>query len=395
MRLRRLRGALVAAQLAIAALVLVCAGLLARSMANAGSLDLGFRTDSLLMASVDLSIAGRDSARAAAFFAEAERRVRALPGVRAAALAAHTPLGYFNGTLKLVPAQRTPTVPPEGLTVFANPVGTDYFRAMGQRLLAGREFSERDDAAAPPVLIVNEALARRLWPGEDPLGQRVRVGDDGRVALVVGLARTATYNFLNEAPLPFAYVPYRQHRRDAMTFFVHTAGDPDALAPALRAVVRELDPDAPLYDVRSMRDHLVNGRALLFVRLGAAIAAAFGVLALTLATVGAYGVVAYSASQRTREIGIRVAFGARAGRVARLLVGQGLALAAVGVGSGIGAAAAAGRALSALLYDVRPGDPVVFGAVAALLAAVVALASLVPAWRAARLDPTVALRSEG
>jgi predicted lysophospholipase L1 biosynthesis ABC-type transport system permease subunit len=214
------------------------------------------------------------------------------------------------------------------------------------------------------------------------------------MAAVVGLARTATYNFLNEAPLPFVYLPHRQHYRGAMTFVIHTAVPPSSVAAAVRAEVRAVDPDVALYDVRSMREHLLNGRALFFVTLGATIAVAFGLLALALSTVGIYGVVSYGVSQRTREIGIRVALGARSARVVRMVVAQGLVVAALGIVLGLVAAAGVVRVLGSLLYGVAPSDPVVWVTVASLLMAIAVAASLLPAMRAARVDPMLALRSE-
>jgi predicted permease len=282
-----------------------------------------------------------------------------------------------------------------GFNYFSNVVGGDYFAAMGIPVLEGRAFTERDDATAPAVAIVNDAFGRAIWPGQTAVGKRFHVGSaTGPMLEIVGVVRGTQDLLPGETPKPMVLRPIGQVFEGEMTVIAHTAADPASLVPALRAVLTSLDPALPAFDVRTMDDHLRNGQAFLFTRIGSAFAAVFGMLALVLATVGVYGVVSYSVAQRSREIGVRMALGARRGAIAGLVIGQGLRLAWIGVGVGLALSVATAGGLSAVLVGVGPRDPLVIATVVAVLTVVVALASLIPARRAMRIDPITSLRSQ-
>jgi putative ABC transport system permease protein len=265
---------------------------------------------------------------------------------------------------------------------------------MGTPVLQGREFQERDNQTAPGVAIVNETMARRYWPDQEALGKRIALKREGPYLEVVGVVRDGKYVFLGEEPRAFLYVPFEQHYLGDMTLFLRSAGDDASVLAGVRQVVRELDRDLPLYDVKTMGSHLHDGVALLFVRLAARLATAFGLLGLVLAVVGIYGVVSYSVSQRVHEIGIRMALGAKTRDVLKLILGQGLMLTLVGVAIGLGAAFAVTRVMTSLLYGVSATDPLTFGIIAIVLSGVALAASFIPARRALKVDPMVALRYE-
>jgi predicted permease len=265
---------------------------------------------------------------------------------------------------------------------------------MGIPLLDGRAFTDRDDASAPRVAIVNDALVKAIWPGQSAIGKRFRFGgDSGSIVEIVGVVRAMQDMIIGETPKPYIFLPVTQAYRTPMTIVVHTASDPTSVARSMRDVVAGLDPTLPVFDVRTMNDHLHNGQALLFNRLGSAFATVFGLLALVLATIGVYGVVSYSVAQRTREIGVRMALGARRPAIVRLVVGQGLRLGWIGLAIGLVLSVATMGVVSSVLYGVRPRDPIVLGSVVGILTVVVAIASLVPARRAMRIDPITSLRS--
>ena len=392
-RQHRLRAALVVAQIAVSVLVLVCAGLFTRSMYAAQSMDLGFRTERVLLAAFDMNLVRYDSARAVAFQRELLDRVRRVPGVEGAALASLIPFGYGTSTMRVTRDGQGDAASREGQPVLFNVVTEGHFEAVGPGMVRGRDIREEDDANAPPVAVINEAMAQRFWPGTDPIGQHFR-GPDGTAYRVIGIARNAKFMFLGEAPRPFFWRSQAQVRRQRLFLEVWTWGYPAAMEQTVREIVRDLDPDMPLFDVRTMEEHLRGGRAMYTIRLGAMFGGVFALLALALATIGVYGVVSYSVSDRTREIGIRIALGALAGSVTRLIVRRGVILAAIGVAIGVALAVGATRGMASLLYGVRPSDPVAFAVAVVVLLAVAIGASWIPARRAARLDPVRALRME-
>jgi predicted permease len=392
---RRLRSALVAGQIAISVVVLVCAGLFVRSSANATRINLGFRSDHLLMLSTALRSQSYDSVRGRALYRDVLRRAAATPGVRAAGLTRYLPFGYDRGGSTIVPVAPGVTVPVNGFSYFYNIVGGDYFAAMGIPLLAGRSFTDRDDATAPRVAVVNDAFAKAHWPGQPALGRRFHFdGANGPAIEVVGVVRDMQDLLVGEAPKPYVFLPVEQSFRSEMTLLVQTTPDPSGFVKPMREVIASADPSLPVFDVRTMEDHLRNGQALLFTRLGSAFATLFGLLAMVLATVGVYGVVSYSVAQRAREIGVRMALGARRPAIVALVMHQGMRLAWIGVAIGLVLSMSTMGVVSSVLYGVGPRDPVVLGLVVGLLLFVVAIASLVPARRAMQIDPITSLRSQ-
>jgi predicted permease len=358
-------------------------------------MQLGFRGDHIVMLSTALREQRYDSTKGVALYAELLRRTSAVPGVRAAALTRYVPFGFDRDNISVFPIASAVPVPPNGFGYRTNVVTGGYFTAMGIPLLAGREFTDRDNQSAPQVAIVNDALANALWPGQPTLGKRVHVGSaTGSLLEIVGVARGTQDMIPGETPKPTLYRPLGQSYRGDMTLIVQTSGEPSALVPTLRSTIVSLDPSLPIFDVRTMAEHLHNGQAFLFTRIGTAFASVFGLLALVLATVGVYGVVSYSVAQRTREIGVRVALGAGLTSILTLVVMQGLMLAWIGGAVGIVLSFTTTGVLSSILYGVGPRDPLVLGVVLGGLTIVAALASFVPARRAAQIDPIKALRAE-
>jgi len=391
----RIRSLLVVGQVAVSLLILICAGLFIQSAKNAEKIDMGFRTENLSMASMDPEAQGYDEARGRRFFKQLTDGVGTLPGVTNASLASTTPLAYNNSTQDVFFEGRAAGREEEDrTTIFCNTVGHGYFQTMATAVLRGREFTERDDESSPKVAIVNETMAKRYWPDQEALGKRFALKREGPYLEVIGVVRDGKYVFLGEDPRAFFYIPFGQNYRGEMTIFVHSAGDDATVLTGVRQVVRELDRDLPLYDVKTMMSHLRDGAALLFVRLGAQLATAFGLLGLVLAVVGVYGVVSYSVSQRTHEIGIRMALGASAGDVLKLVVGQVLMLTLFGVAIGLGAALMLTRVMTSLLYGVTATDPLTLAIIPLLLASVALLACYIPARRAMKVDPMIALRYE-
>jgi predicted permease len=394
----RLRSTLVVAQVTLSLVLLVAAGLTLRALGRLQTTSPGFEVGNGLVASFDLGLQGYDEARGRDFQRRLVERVRQMPGVRAASLTDLFPLSlnytsndvYIEGR----PGARGANVP---LAMVAS-VEQGYFDAMSIPVVAGRPFGERDDKPAPRVVVVNEAFARRFFPGADPareaLGKRMSFrGDEGPWNEIVGVAKDGKYWTIGEAPQMFVYSPLAQSYSSYSTLVVRTSGgDPRALAPALNAEVRALDPALPLFDVKTVEEHM--GASLFPARVAAALLGSFGLLALLLAGMGVYGVVSYAAAQRTREIGIRMALGAQGRDVLRLVAGRGMLLVALGVGLGLAGAFALTRFMESLLYGVSATDPVTFVLGVAVLLGVALLACLVPARRATKVDPMVALRYE-
>jgi predicted permease len=280
------------------------------------------------------------------------------------------------------------------MQIFRNVVAPGYFKVMGIRLLDGRDFTEQDDLnkTSPPVMIVNETFVRRYFGGRSAIGRRARGW--GKWFTVVGVVKDSKYHTPNEGALPYFYVPFRQvYRADqGIAVYVRAAGDPNQAVGTLRRAVRAMDPNVSLYDTMAMTEFI---RASLFVqKIGAWLLGVLGLVALVLAAVGLYSVMAYSIMQRTHEIGIRVALGAKSSDVLRLVVRQGIGLTAAGVAVGVMAALAVTRLVAGLLMNVSATDPAVFGGAALFLVLVALVASYVPARRAAKIDPNVALRCE-
>jgi predicted permease len=389
----RLRSFLVAAQVAVAFIVLVPAGLFVRSLRSAAALDLGFRQDHGLLANVDVSLARYDTARGQRFFQALVSDAGRLAGVRHAALASSTPLGTSHSGVSVYADVPSLTAEHGHTHIEILSVTPEYFDALGIPLLRGRDFTIRDDSAAGPVMIVNAAAAARLWPGQDPVGKRVRFKPSGPEEIVVGVVKTVTSTFIGEQPRAVLYVPFAQRYASEMTLHLATEGDPARLAGPVRNLVGSLDPNLAPYAVRTMYSHLHDGIAFLPVRLGATLAMAIAILGLLQAVIGLYGVVAYAVAQRTREIGIRMAMGATAHQVLWDVVRRGMVLTGCGLVTGVALALLATRILRSALIGVSAQDPVTFITLAALLSLVTFAACLVPAWRAARVPPAGAIRA--
>jgi predicted permease len=389
-RRARLRQALCVAQVAMSLVLLVSAGLFIRALRNAQTVDPGFSTRNALLVSIDLLPAGYDAVHGRVFFNDLLARVRELPGVEAASVAGRVPLG-FGGTADLtVRIDGYTPAPNEEISVYYSRASSDYLRTMGIRLISGREFTDRDGVDAPDVTVINETLARRYFGGRDPIGGRVRVGQ--RSLQVVGVARDGKYENISETPRPFMYLPNPQWFRPDGILHVKTAGDPTALVAPLHAVVRSMDANVPLFDIRTMAEHLEI--AVFVQRMLASMLGVFGMLALVLASVGLYGVIAALVAQRTPEIGMRMALGASQRDIIALVMKQGLGVTVVGVALGLAGAVALTRLFKTLLVGVSATDTLSFAGTVAVLVAVAMTAVYIPARRAAAVDPLQALRQE-
>jgi predicted permease len=387
-----LRGSLVVVQVAVSLVLLIGAGLFVRSLIGAQRIDPGFEREQAAIITVAPTLADYDTARVKNLFAELRQRARALPGVEAAALASHLPLGVSVNMNELY-VEGAETSEDDAPSIDVTVVSPGYFETMAIPLLQGRDFGDGDDDTAPLVVIVNQAAARRFWPGEDPIGRRLRLGGpDSQLREIVAVAQTTKVRTLGEEPRPYLYMPLLQRHRGIMSLIVRTSGDPASTVPLLRREALLLDESLPIMELKTMRQHL--GIMLFAPRMGGILLGIFGGLAILLATIGIYGVVSFAAAQRTREVGIRVALGARPGDVVRLVIGQGMVMVGVGAAIGLVLAFAGTRPLGSFLYGVNVSDPTTFLGITLLLAGVAFVATMVPALRAARLDPTVALRRE-
>ncbi|HEX7314427.1 MAG TPA: ABC transporter permease [Pyrinomonadaceae bacterium] len=392
-----LRNALVVAQVALSLVVLVCAGLFVQSFRHAKSIDPGFATRDAFLVSVNPGLFGYEKEQGRDFYRRLAERVRATPGVEAAGYVDWMPLGDSSSSWGPVYAAEQPEPPPgEGMDAHVEIVTGGYFKAMRIPLVEGREFDERDrEGLKPEALIINETLARRLWPNEKSfVGRRMALGRGANAEAleVVGVARDTKLRTLGETPRGLMYVSVDQTYRGGLNLVVRAPGGGEAVVGAVRQAVKEIDGRMPLYNVRTIEQHLTW--AFWAQNMAASLATAFGLLALVLAAVGLYGVVAYTVARRTHEIGIRVALGAQGRDILRIVLGQGMALTLVGLVAGLVGAFALARMLSSLLYGISPGDPATYILVALLLAVVALLACLVPARRATKVDPMVALRYE-
>ena len=390
----RFRNALVVAQVAVSLLLLACAGFFIRSFQNSANVDMGFRVDHTLMMSVDLGLQGYSEERGQQFYKQISDRVKSLPGVRDASFAAYIPMGYENDIVNVYPDGQPVDNKSRAETSFNNQVQPDYFRAVGVHVIKGREFTEADSATAPKVAIVNETFANKIWPGQDPTGKIFRTEKDGPAIQVVGLTRTGKYTFLYETPQLFVYFPVAQRYVAAATLMVYSQDDPLRLVGPVRDQIQQLDGSLPVFDVNTMEAHVEHGKPLLPARLGAMLVGAFGMLGLVLATVGVYGVVSYSVSQRTHEIGIRSALGAQRRNVLGMVLKQGMTMALIGTAIGIVLAFLLFRGLHSVLYGVVSTDLVTLAAVSSLLLAIAFVASYIPALRATQVHPVVALREQ-
>jgi putative ABC transport system permease protein len=388
----RLAGTFVMAQVAASLVLLVVSGLFLRSLRKAAAVDVGFETRGRVAASFDLGLLGYDGAHRDAFYRRLLDRVRALPDVRSATLTTNLPLSGRLYSAPILDAEPGAAASPvDGAMTWIWP---EYLGTMGVTLLVGRDFAFADDSLATKVVIVNRTMAQRLWPGREALGRHLRVGQDGPPLEVVGVVRDGKYDALTEDAMPFLYIPMRQASDGdtRATVLVHADGPPQRIIGALRALLGEMDRNLPVYDAATLTEHVAA--RLDVERATSTLLGVFGGVALLLATLGLYAVMAYTVARRTREMGIRMALGAARRDVLGLVVGDGLRLAGIGIVIGLALAGALTRIVRRFLYGVTPTDAFTFVAVAGLLTAVAMLASWIPARRATRVDPVVALRAE-
>jgi predicted permease len=380
---------LVVAQMALSIVLLVSAGLFLQDLKNATTVDKGFVTENLLVADLAPGLQGYSRARSDELYRRLRETLMGTPNVKAVGYVGNLPLGLSESDSWVEIAGYAPAKN-ENMSLQTTQVTPGYFEAMGIPIKEGRAFTERDDSASARVMMVNEQMAKKYWAGKSPVGRIVRYG--GRDHTVIGVVPTGKYNRLGEPPTPFYYTALAQHWNQGMSIAIRTAGDPETVAPALRTAVASFDETLPVSDIRTMTKHL--GIALMPARLAGAALGVFGLLGLVLASVGMYGVIAYTVSQRRREIGIRMAIGAAGGDVVGMIMKQGLSLVIIGAAIGIGGALGASRLLRGILYSPSVIDPATFVGVPFLLTAVAALASWLPARRASGVDPLEALRRE-
>lgn len=382
------RSALVLVQVSLGFILLVVAGLLLQSLQRVRTTSPGFTTRGVQITAVDLVSAGYDPVRARTFQDSLLEAVRALPGVESAALARMTPLSYGTFSSSSIAVDGYQPLSDEAPTVEYNEVGPDYFVTIGIPLVAGREFARADDENAALVALVNETMAKRYWKGRNPLGERLQI--KGRWVQVVGVVKDSKYSSVRETAKPFFYVPLRQNSVRGGWLHVRTRLTPDVMGAAIAREVRALDGNLAPYEVITLQEELDRSTSPQMVAL--TLVAILSGLALLLAAIGLYGVMSYGVSQSTRELGLRMALGAGASNVLRLVLSRGLALTGAGVLLGAAAALLLTRLLGNLLYHVSPRDPLAFGSAFAVMMIVSFVACLLPAWRAARTDPARALQ---
>ncbi len=386
-----LRNGLVVVQVALSIVSLVAAGLFLRSLSSAHELDPGFEMEALAVMVVGPGQGGYDEARARQFYDAVLERVGGLPGVRSASWASNLPL--FGGFQRSVyPEGLEDQEEEEGVLVFSNIVALEFFATFDVARLRGRDFSRADREETIPVAIINEAMAQQFWPGEPAIGKRFRLYGNEFFHEVVGIVETTKIATLGEDPRACIYLPLEQNYSETMTLYLRTNGDPAVVMAVAQREIRSMDALVPI--IRPMTVGEVIDQSLIGPRLGAALLGVMGAMALVLASVGLYGVLAYSVSQRHQEIGLRMALGARQPDVLWLILRNAMTVVGIGAAIGLAAALAVSRAVTDLLYGISATDPATYLGVALMLAAVACLASSVPALRASRVDPLVALRHQ-
>ena len=391
----RLRDALVVAQVAGSLVLLAAAGLFVRSLRNAHSVELGFRPDHVVLMNMDPAQQGYDETRTRGFYRELEQRVRALPGVVSATLSSTYPMSYENESAYVRTEDQAPDAAKKNPITGYNTVGTDYFETVRTPIVLGRALNAQDQDSALRVAVINESMARRLWPGQSPIGKHFYYdAAEGKPVEVVGVSKDGKYQWMFEDPLPYFYLPIGQQHSSQRVLQIRTQGNPQDWKLMAVKQIHALDPALPVYDVLTMEEALGGGNGFFLLNMGAGFAGALGGLGLVLALVGVYGVVSYAASRRTHEIGIRMALGADRSKILGMVLRQGFGLALAGIGVGIVVALGLARFLSNMLFGIRPSDPVTFSVVALLLGAISMVACYLPARRATRVDPLVALRYE-
>lgn len=392
-RQARLQRGFLVAQIAVSTLLLISAGLLVRTLERVSAIDPGFEVKNLLAVSLDLKAHGYDEEKGRRFYQQLTERVAAMPGVTSASLAVMLPLGWgsFDRAVFIdgQPAQQSG----RPLTVDNNIVTSGYLETMRIPLLAGRDFDSRDGARAAGTVIINETMARRFWPNESPIGKRFEIGGVRRAPVeIIGIARDTKHRTLQEEPRSVMYLPFLQHYEPQMVLHARTSAEPSTVLGALQDEVHKLDPSLPIFEVKTLAQRL--SESIWPQRTMGTLVSILGVLALLLAAMGLYGTVSYSVAQRTREIGVRIALGAQTKAVTRLVLRNGMGPALLGVILGLVSAVAGTRIIASFLYGVNAQDPVTFLVIAFLLTGVALIACYIPARKAAKVDPMVALRYE-
>jgi len=392
----RLRTTLVVAQVAGSLMLLVIAGLFTRSLSKAQRTDLGFDPNHVLNLAMDPNEIGYNQTQTRDFYKNLLKRAQTIPGVVSASVAGTTPLGYYNsGDNLLIEGYQPPPSQPAPSSLYAT-ISGDYFQTMGISLLRGRAFTDADDENAQYVAIISNEMAKKFWPNTDPIGHHFKMATDDKHSIeVVGVSGDARFQGVTGPINPMLYVPFVQHQlgNSLQILQLRTAGATETMIPEVERVIESLAPQLPLFDVQTMNQALNTLNGMLFYKIGAVLAAVLGFLGLVLAIVGVYGVVSYAASQKTHEIGVRMALGAQPLDILGMIFREGFLIVAVGLAVGIAGALAAGRVVGSFL-TVSAHDPVTYIFVTGVLAVVALAACFIPARRAMRVDPMVALRYE-
>jgi putative ABC transport system permease protein len=392
---QRFRSVLVAAQVAVTLVVLITAGLFVRSLESARNVDLGFNTAGVLNLGMDPSQIGYDEARGVNFFRAVKERVQSTPGVASAAFAYSTPMGYYNTVARAWKEGQRSLPANEALRPGYNAVDEDYFSTLQIPILRGRGFTKQDGAASVLVAVVNETMAKRLWPREDAVGHHFSYDKaDAPPVEVIGVARNSRYFNAMEDATEFFYVPLAQHYMSLRVLHVRANVPPLTLANPIQTEIHDLEPNLPVYDVELMRQSLEGPNGFFLPRMGAIFASIFGLLGLLLALVGVYGIISYAVMLRTHEIGVRMALGAQTGNVVGMILRQGMVLTGWGLLAGLVLSLGLTRFMKSLLFQISAFDPLTYVCVSLLLLAVAMVACYFPARRATTVDPLVALRYE-
>jgi macrolide transport system ATP-binding/permease protein len=388
-RAGRLRRMLVVGQVALSLVALVVAAMFLRNIQQAFTVDLGYDPKPIAVVSANPGQVRYEQTRGEQFYRGVRERISALPGVAGVSWAANQPL-WASMYRRVVIEGREPRDASETILTLVNTVDTGYFATLDVPVRAGRDFTRGDSAGTLPVAIVNDTMAAQYWPNQDPIGRRIRFDSDATARQIVGIVKTIKYQTIGEPPQSAIYVPLDQNYSEAMVLYVRSAGNPAAILPAVEREIRQFDRDVPLENAAPVV--AVLDQSLWMMKLAAGLLGVFGALALALASIGLYGVMAYAVTQRQREIGLRMALGADRGAVLRLVLTEAGSLVVIGVAVGLGLSALASRGLSSLLFGLSPVDPAAFGGASALLVFVSVAAGYLPARRASRLDPMIALR---
>jgi macrolide transport system ATP-binding/permease protein len=390
----RIRSVMVVAQVAGSLVVLIAAGLFIRSLQASQKIDIGFNPKNLLNVTVDPGLIGYQQSRSDEFTQALKEKVASMPGVQSASYAYTVPMGYDHESARIWKEGQAET----DRAVFGaelNRIDEDFFRTVGVTLVRGRGFTQQDSKDSLLVAIVNQEMADRLWPNEDPIGHHFRYGKpNARPVEVVGVSRTGKNDSLTEDPSPYFYLPFAQNFSSLHILQVRTTVPPTSLAQSIEAAAREIDPSIPVYGVQTMEESLNGGNGYFLFRMGALFAGSLGALCLVLAVIGVYGVISYAANLRTHEIGVRMALGAQHRDVLKMVLGQGLMLVGVGLVVGLAMSMALTRFMRNLLFQIGVVDPVTFISVSAVLVGVAMIACYIPARRATKVDPLIALRYE-